>query len=66
MGFSKVQYNTGEAIAKLKIEGSAGEKLDNWTIMLKDFGNLANIICKKYGIKRDNRNNDDDLDWAIR
>ena len=66
MGFKKLKYNTGEGLAKLKIEDASGAKIENWTIMMSDLGKLSRLLCRKYGIDYNTRDvkKDKDFDWA--
>jgi hypothetical protein len=60
MGFRKINWNSGEVIAKIKVQEANGVKLGEWTIALSDLGKFASMIREKFGtIERDR-----DLDWA--
>jgi len=60
MSFKKINYNLGENIVKIKIEDSTGARQENWTIMMSDLGKFVDLMHRKYGnIKKDR-----DLDWT--
>jgi len=63
MGFKKVVYGGGEGRFKIKIENADGANEGNWTIMMSDLWQWAEMMAKKYGIKR-KPDKDRDLDWA--
>jgi len=58
MGFKKITYGS-EGRLKIKIEDANGACEGNWTIMMSDLFQWAEIMRKKYGIKHGT-----DLDWA--
>ena len=59
MGFSKINWNSGEVVAKIKIQEANGVKLGEWTIKASEMGKFAQMIRSKFGTHQDN-----DLDWA--
>jgi hypothetical protein len=67
MPFSKIKYNRGQGIFKLRIEDSSGSLIENWVVMQHDFLDVVDIISNKYGLKRKGfgLGKDKDLDWAI-
>lgn len=65
MGFKKIRYHTGEGLVKIRIEDETGAKMENWTIMMSDLGQWANMMFKKYGISRNGKKLDKDLGWAM-
>jgi len=38
--------------------------MGNWTIMLSDLGQWADMMIRKYGLEKRKTNKDRDLDWA--
>lgn len=64
MSFKRVVYNKGECVVKIKIEDANGARLENWTVMLSDFGKVARTICRKYTVDEFDKSAKD-LDWAI-
>ena len=60
MGFKKIRWNSGEVIAEIKIKEANGIPLGRWTISASELGKFAQMVRRKFGLKRD-----DDLDWAI-
>ena len=62
MGFSKVKYNSGEEIFRIRVENSNGGKIDDWVIMRHDFPRWVHTVCAKYGLNLGKPKTD--LDWA--
>ena len=62
MGFTKIRYNTGEEIFRVKIEDTRGSKIEEWVIMSRDFPKWVNMISSRYGFRIGNEKTD--LDWA--
>ena len=62
MIFSKIKYNSGRGILKVRIEDQTGALQENWTIMMDDFPKWVGIMCKKYGFKIQREKTD--LDWT--
>ena len=57
MGFKKIRWDSGEVIAKIKIQEANGVQLGNWTIAASELGKFAKMVREKFG--KNNR----DLDW---
>jgi len=64
MGFKKINYHTGENLVKIKIEDETGAKQENWTIMMSDLKQWADMMCRKYGVG-DKKPINKELDWAM-
>jgi len=64
MSFKKITYGQGEGRAKIEIEDVDGSRMGNWTIMLSDLGQWADMMIRKYGLEKRKTNKDRDLDWA--
>jgi len=61
MGFSRIRYNTGEEVFKIKVENSNGARMEEWVVMKRDFPKWVNMICSKYGFTLEKAKSD--LDW---
>ena len=65
MGFKKIKYNTGEGLVKIRIEDESGARMENWTIMMSDLWQWADMMIRKYGLDKKGKFSDRDLDWAM-
>jgi hypothetical protein len=63
MGFSKIRYNGGEEVFRIRVENSNGSKIEEWVVMRRDFPKWVKMICSRYGFIIEP--NKTDLDWAI-
>jgi hypothetical protein len=66
MRFKPIKYNSGEGLAKIRIEEESGALMENWTIMMSDLGTWFRTMQEKYGDQIDNKKEkkiDHDLDW---
>lgn len=65
MGFSKINYGSGEEIFETTVQDGSGRILDKWKCNKKDFFKVARILNKKYGLNLIiKERKDQDLDWA--
>ena len=65
MSLKRISYGGNEGRFKVKIEDANGANEGNWTVMLSDLYTWADMMAKKYGIKRKQKKPDKDLDWAM-
>ena len=63
MGYKKIRYNTGDGIAKIRMEDDTGAIVENWTIHWSDLKKWVSQMERKYGINMKARTKDADLDW---
>lgn len=61
MGFKRINWNSGEVIAKIKIQEANGISLGEWTISASELGKFSKMIKDKFGTNKRER----DLDWAM-
>ncbi|MFP4457161.1 MAG: hypothetical protein ACLFPS_05820 [Clostridia bacterium] len=58
MKFKKINWNSGEVIAKIKLQEANGIGLGEWTVAASELGKFAKMVREKFGKKVDR-----DLDW---
>ena len=61
-----IKYHTGESIVKIKIEDETGAVIENWTIMMSDLWKWARAMRLKYGVSFKEKEEDKDLEWALK